>query len=118
MARRRDIERDAGNGWGTRDAILACAFVLRLLSIRCHSLCAAVIAFAAAGYFFIVPVYAVLYTYTPELYPTDLRSTATATFFFAISATQIVLPYLSGFLVEVNIDWVSGENFPFDFHGL
>lgn len=62
--------------------------------------------FSVFVYFSMVPLYAVMYTYVPEAYPTQLRSTVVGYSVFASSIPNIVTPFLSGYLAANTIVWL------------
>ena len=62
--------------------------------------------FSVFTYFSMVPLYAVMFTYVPEAYPTDLRSTVTGYSVFVSSLPNIATPFLSGYLAANTIVWL------------
>lgn len=57
-------------------------------------------------YFFMVPIYSILNTYTPELYPTDSRSIAMAWMYMIIAFPGIITAFLAASVLSTNITWL------------
>lgn len=88
---------------------------LRLFSV---STCISLIAFALVNvdflravcavvcYFFMVPVYSILNTFTPEIYPTPVRSTAMAWMNIIIEIPSLVTPFVGETLLSSQIPWL------------
>ncbi|KAK3090564.1 hypothetical protein FSP39_012726 [Pinctada imbricata] len=55
--------------------------------------------FVIVCYFFMVPIYSLLNTYTPEVYPTMFRTTAMAMFNIVIEIPGLVTPFIGEYLV-------------------
>ena len=62
--------------------------------------------FAVITYFFMVPIYSLLQTYTPEVYPTWLRSTAMVWINFMISIPGMMASFISAKLVSDSRRWL------------
>ena len=62
--------------------------------------------FVIIVFFFIVPVYSILNTFTAELYPTDSRSTSMAWVYFIISIPGLVTAFLGASLLSSSIKWL------------
>ncbi|XP_005099478.1 organic cation/carnitine transporter 7 [Aplysia californica] len=57
-------------------------------------------------YFSMVPIYSILNTYTPEVYPTDLRSTAMAWMNIVIEVPGLVTPFVGATLLSSSLPWL------------
>ncbi|CAL1541334.1 unnamed protein product, partial [Lymnaea stagnalis] len=57
-------------------------------------------------YFSMVPIYSILNAFTPELYPTDVRSTAMAWMNIVIEIPGLITPFVGATLVSCDIPWV------------
>lgn len=57
-------------------------------------------------YFFTIPVFAVLFTYTPELYPTQRRTTAMALMNTVSSIPGMFIPFVSATLLSLEPKWI------------
>lgn len=62
--------------------------------------------FVIVVYFFMVPVYSILNTYTPEVYPTDNRSMAVAWMYMVIAFPGLITAFLSASVLSTNITWL------------
>lgn len=62
--------------------------------------------FVIVCYFFMVPIYSILSTYTPEVYPTGIRSTAMATMYMVIEIPGLVTPFVGEYLLSSSINWL------------
>ncbi|XP_055900661.1 uncharacterized protein LOC106050771 [Biomphalaria glabrata] len=59
-----------------------------------------------ACYFSMVPIYSILNAFTPELYPTDIRSTAMAWMNVLIEIPGLITPFASASLVSSDLPWL------------
>ncbi|XP_059170639.1 uncharacterized protein LOC131952132 [Physella acuta] len=57
-------------------------------------------------YFSMVPIYSILNAFTPELYPTDIRSTAMAWMNVVIEIPGLITPFVGATLVSSSIPWL------------
>ncbi|KAL3843137.1 hypothetical protein ACJMK2_021089 [Sinanodonta woodiana] len=57
-------------------------------------------------YFFMVPIYSILNTYTSEVYPTDIRSIAMAWVKSVISVPGLITPFVGASILSSNISWL------------
>ncbi|KAH9489219.1 hypothetical protein Btru_045634 [Bulinus truncatus] len=57
-------------------------------------------------YFSMVPIYSILNAFTPELYPTDIRSTAMAWMNVLIEIPGLISPWVSAKLLSSEIPWL------------
>ncbi|GFR71888.1 synaptic vesicle 2-related protein [Elysia marginata] len=57
-------------------------------------------------YFSMVPIYSILNTYTPEAFPTDLRSTALAWMNVVIEFPGLVTPFAGATLLSSSLPWL------------
>ena len=57
-------------------------------------------------YFGMVPIYSILNTYTPEVYPTEIRSTAMAWMNIIIEFPGLITPFIGAKLLSSNITWL------------
>ena len=62
--------------------------------------------FIIFAYFGMVPLYAVLFTYVPESYPTSIRSVATAYSILVTCIPTVCTPFISGYLSDSTAPWV------------
>jgi putative MFS transporter len=62
--------------------------------------------FVILVYFFMVPIYSILNTYTPELYPTDSRSIAMASMYMVIAFPGIITAFIGATVLSTNISWL------------
>ena len=62
--------------------------------------------FVIIVFFFIVPIYSILNTFTPEIYPTDSRSISMAWVYFIISIPSLITSFLGASLLSSNIRWL------------
>lgn len=62
--------------------------------------------FVIVCYFFMVPIYSILSTFTPEVYPTHIRSTAMATMYMIIEIPGLITPFVGEYLLSSNITWL------------
>ncbi|XP_045176832.2 synaptic vesicle 2-related protein-like [Mercenaria mercenaria] len=62
--------------------------------------------FVVLVYFFMVPIYSILNTYTPELYPTDSRSIAIASMYMVIAFPGIITAFIGASVLSTNITWL------------
>lgn len=62
--------------------------------------------FVIVCYFFMVPIYSILSTFTPEVYPTGIRSTAMATMYMLIEIPGLVTPFVGEYLLSSRINWL------------
>lgn len=62
--------------------------------------------FVILVYFFMVPIYSILNTYTPESYPTDSRSIAMAWVYMVIAFPGIITAFLGASVLSTNITWL------------
>ena len=62
--------------------------------------------FVIIVFFFIVPLYSILNTFTPELYPTDSRSISMAWVYFIISIPSLITSFLGASLLSSTIRWL------------
>ena len=60
--------------------------------------------FVVVCYFFMVPIYSILNTYTPEVYPTMFRATAMALVNMIIEIPGLVTPFVGEYLLGYNGD--------------
>eukprot|EP00112_Aurelia_sp_Birch-Aquarium-sp1_P012691 Seg2672.5 transcript_id=Seg2672.5/GoldUCD/mRNA.D3Y31 product="Synaptic vesicle 2-related protein" protein_id=Seg2672.5/GoldUCD/D3Y31 len=61
---------------------------------------------AVITYFFMVPIYSVLETYTPELYPTQLRSMMMSWINIVIAIPGMTTAFLGATIVSSTINWL------------
>jgi MFS family permease len=92
----------------------------RIKSLRVFSLgtCISLILFAVVDldymkavfvivcYFFMVPIYSVLNTYTPEMYPTKMRGVAMATVNAIIEIPGLITPFVGATLLSHPSKWL------------
>ncbi|XP_060065074.1 synaptic vesicle 2-related protein-like [Ylistrum balloti] len=57
-------------------------------------------------YFFMVPMYSILNTLTPEMYPTDIRTTALAFISVLIGLPSLFTPFLSAGVLSTGVLWL------------
>ncbi|XP_071100327.1 synaptic vesicle 2-related protein-like [Haliotis cracherodii] len=57
-------------------------------------------------YFFMVPIYSILNAFTPEIYPTDVRSTAMAWANIVIEIPGLITPFIGAMLLSSDIVWL------------
>ena len=57
-------------------------------------------------YFSMVPIYSILDTYTPEVFPTDVRSTAMAWVNNVIEVPGLITPFVSATLLSSDLPWL------------
>lgn len=57
-------------------------------------------------YFSMVPIYSILNTFTPEVYPTEIRSTAMAWVNILIEVPGLITPFVGATLLSSNIPWL------------
>lgn len=57
-------------------------------------------------FFFMVPLYSVLNTFTPELYPTDIRATSLSFVNVLIEIPSMITPFVSASLVSSPMLWL------------
>ena len=57
-------------------------------------------------YFFMVPIYSILNTFTPEVYPTGNRSMAMAWMYMVIAFPGLITAFLSASVLSTNISWL------------
>lgn len=62
--------------------------------------------FAIVVYFFMVPIYSILNTFTPEVYPTDNRSMAMAWMYMVIAFPGLITAFISASVLSTNITWL------------
>ena len=62
--------------------------------------------FTVLLYFTIPPMIPLMFTYTSESYPTDVRSQGIAVTSTVTTVAVIGIPYLGGYLVDLNIPWL------------
>ena len=62
--------------------------------------------FVIIVFFFIVPIYSILNTFTPEIFPTDTRSISMAWVYFIISIPSLVTAFLGASLLSSSIKWL------------
>ena len=62
--------------------------------------------FSMLLYFAMVPIFGIMYTYISEVYPTRARSVALAYMNFISSLPGLVTPFVSGYLVDVQLVWL------------
>ena len=62
--------------------------------------------FVIIVFFFIVPIYSILNTFTPEIYPTDSRSISMAWVYFIISIPSLITSFLGASLLSSSIQWL------------
>ncbi|KAJ6239847.1 major facilitator-type transporter hxnz-related [Anaeramoeba flamelloides] len=60
-------------------------------------------------YVFVVPIYSVLFTFTPECFPTDIRTTAMGVSNVALTLPGMFAAFLAAKILEVHSNWL----FPF-----
>ena len=83
------------------------AFYLAIAGIACLLLSTAqavssILLYSCVISFFNLGAWAALYTYTPELYPTELRGTGAGTAASMGRLAGILAPYITGYLMEVS----------------
>ena len=91
---------------------------IRCLQVFSFSTCISLILFGFVGldflkavcvivcYFFMVPIYSILNTFTPEVYPTGIRSTAMASMYMLIEIPGLITPFVGEYLVSSKIPWL------------
>ncbi|XP_062570648.1 synaptic vesicle 2-related protein-like isoform X2 [Saccostrea cucullata] len=91
---------------------------IRCLQLFSFSTCISLLLFAFVGmdflkavsvivcYFFMVPIYSILSTFTPEAYPTHIRSTAVATMYMIIEIPGLITPFVGEYLLSSDITWL------------
>ncbi|XP_046573742.1 synaptic vesicle 2-related protein-like [Haliotis rubra] len=57
-------------------------------------------------YFFMVPIYSILNAFTPEIYPTDVRSTAMAWANIIIEIPGLITPFVGAVLLSSDMVWL------------
>lgn len=57
-------------------------------------------------FFFMVPIYSILNTFTPEVFPTDHRSIAMAWMYMVIAFPGIITAFLGASVLSTNITWL------------
>lgn len=57
-------------------------------------------------YFSMVPIYSILNTFTPEIYPTDIRSTAMAWMNVVIEVPGLITPFVGATLLSSSLPWL------------
>ncbi|XP_050409288.2 uncharacterized protein LOC126824156 [Patella vulgata] len=57
-------------------------------------------------YFFMVPIYSILNAFTPEIYPTRIRSTAMGWANIAIEIPGLITPFVGAVLLSSKIKWL------------
>lgn len=62
--------------------------------------------FVIVVYFFMVPIYSILNTFTPEVYPTDNRSMAMAWMYMIIAFPGLITAFISASVLSTNITWL------------
>lgn len=62
--------------------------------------------FVVLVYFFMVPIYSILNTYTPEVYPTNTRSVAMALMYMILAFPSLITAFLGATVLSTNISWL------------
>ncbi|KAJ8299695.1 hypothetical protein KUTeg_023755 [Tegillarca granosa] len=62
--------------------------------------------FVVVCYFFMVPIYSILNTFTPEIYPTDVRSTALAWVNIVIEIPAMISPFIAASMLSSTVSWL------------
>ncbi|KAK7474132.1 hypothetical protein BaRGS_00034661 [Batillaria attramentaria] len=62
--------------------------------------------FAITCYFSMVPIYSILNTFTPEVYPTNIRSIAMGWVNVVIEIPGLITPFVGEFLLSSSIAWL------------
>lgn len=62
--------------------------------------------FVIVCYFFMVPIYSLLNTYTPEIYPTNMRGIAMATVNAIIEVPGLITPFVGATLLSHSTRWL------------
>ena len=57
-------------------------------------------------YFFMPPIYSILNTYTPEVYPTSVRGVAMGFVYMVISFPGLIMSYLAPTVLSTQIKWL------------
>ncbi|GFO26837.1 synaptic vesicle 2-related protein [Plakobranchus ocellatus] len=82
---------------------LTAASLLLFAAVPQHSVQAALIILC---YFSMVPIYSILNTYTPEAFPTDMRSTALAWMNIVIEFPGLLTPFIGATLLSSSLPWL------------
>ncbi|KAL4225723.1 hypothetical protein ACF0H5_016412 [Mactra antiquata] len=62
--------------------------------------------FVILVYFFMVPIYSILNTYTPEVYPTDTRSIAMALMCMIVALPSVITAFIGATVLSTDITWL------------
>ena len=84
-------------------SIMTAASLLLFAVIPHHAAQAALIILC---YFSMVPIYSILNTYTPEAFPTNLRSTALAWMNIVIELPGLLTPFAGATLLSSSLPWL------------
>ena len=96
-----------GRLWTLR--IFSFSSMVALLSMAFIETKVAISVLSIISYFFMIPIYAIMEVYTPECYPTLLRSTMMSLVNLVISIPNMVAPFVAARIVSLKRHWV----FPF-----